>query len=56
MKNNKIWIFIYFCVCAVFFCVSFSSVKIEREKTIQKAIEKGYEPLCIDGDYWNKGD
>lgn len=44
--------FIFFFAC---FCV-YSITKIEHEKTIQKAIECGYQPLCIGGDYWNKGD
>lgn len=39
------------------FCFSeYKETKIEHEKTIQKAIECGYQPLCIGGDYWNKGD
>lgn len=39
------------------FCFSeYNEAKIEHEKTIQKAIECGYEPIVIGGDYWNKGD
>lgn len=46
------------CILAIFIaCFGIYSVtKIEHEKTIQKAIECGYQPLCIGGDYWNKGD
>lgn len=47
---------LFVCLC-IWFCFSeYKDTKIEHEKTIQKAIECGYQPLCIGGDYWNKGD
>ena len=56
-KDNKyFWAFIFLVVCAVLFFNSFATIKIEHEKTIQKALELGYEPISIGGDYWNKGD
>lgn len=55
-SNDKLVVIIcFFIVCFVCFGI-YSVTKIEHEKTIQKAIEYGYQPLCIGGDYWNKGD
>lgn len=59
MKSFSEDILYFFIVFCVFFWICFASwldLREEHEKTIQKAIECGYEPICISGDYWNKGD
>lgn len=55
--KDKAMIFIF--ILMLFFVaivIGHYKSKLEHEKTIQKAIECGYQPLCIGGDYWNKGD
>lgn len=48
-----VFMLLFFFLTAIIFIYN---AKVEHEKTIQKAIECGYQPLCIGGDYWNKGD
>lgn len=55
-SDDIFWLIVMICIFAVICFGTYTESKIEHEKTIQKAIECGYEPLCIGCDYWNKGD
>lgn len=55
-KDNYIPLFIMLLIFYFTAIIFIYNYKIEHEKTIQKAVECGYEPISIGGDYWNKGD
>lgn len=54
--DDVLGIVVIISICIVLCFGIYLKIKLEHEKTIQKAIECGYQPLCIGGDYWNKGD
>lgn len=57
MTSKEIfWFILLVLVSIIIIFESYNKTKIEHEKTIQKAIECGYQPISIGGDYWNKGD